>query len=85
MLFFSAGVPEEAGAQAGFGFLPLETSPTAHQVPAATQGSVNSSDGESCVDVTRKDVAKLVLCMMIEQSHHNEANHFLFVRALKFS
>lgn len=41
MLFFSAGVPEEAGAQAGFGFLPLETSPTAHQVPAATQGSVS--------------------------------------------
>lgn len=36
----SAGVPEEAGPQAGSGQLPSETCPTSHQVPAAPQGVV---------------------------------------------
>lgn len=35
-----SGVPKEAGPQAGPGFLPPETSPTPHQIPAVTQGSV---------------------------------------------
>lgn len=42
----SAGVPEEAGPQAGSGLLPSETSPTPHQVPAAAQGSVHLSQSE---------------------------------------
>nr|XP_043897296.1 proto-oncogene DBL isoform X2 [Solea senegalensis] len=32
------GLPEEVGSQTGFGLLPPETSPTSHQIPAATQG-----------------------------------------------
>lgn len=46
-LSFSPGMPEEAGPQAGSGLLPPETSPTPHQVPAATQGSVHQSVTES--------------------------------------
>lgn len=34
----NAGVSEEAGAQTGPGFLPVETGSTSHQIPAAAQG-----------------------------------------------
>ena len=32
------GVSKKAGAQTGPGFLPAETSPTPHQIPAAAEG-----------------------------------------------
>lgn len=37
-LCLDEGVSEKAGAQAGPGFLPAETSPTPHQIPAAAEG-----------------------------------------------